>query len=136
MGNKVPGNLLYFYLELKSLVDGGSACFYDQPNSLLNLLNYPYRNCSFPCMVDSICLPRLSSGGPLKNILHFQSFTMTNLTLTEFKMKRRFEEWVENHPDVWYEERFWYVQNAIGDLLGWPEWWSEFVSELEKSQSS
>ena len=32
--------------------------------------------------------------------------------------------WRKNHPDC--KEEWWYVQNAIGTLLGFPDWWVEF----------
>ena len=60
----------------------------------------------------------------------------------------RFERWVQNHPEVWgtgeeYDEefkktgiiptsRFWWVQNALGDIFGWGGEWVKFVSEISK----
>jgi hypothetical protein len=35
-----------------------------------------------------------------------------------------------NHPDC-NKESFFFVQNAIGTLLGWPEWYVLFVHELK-----
>ena len=46
------------------------------------------------------------------------------------EIKNKFTEWVKNHPDVWEDNRFWFAQNAVGTLLGFPDWGSEFVSEL------
>lgn len=36
-------------------------------------------------------------------------------------------KWVENHPCD--RETFWHVQNAIGDLLGWPKWFIEWSAK-------
>lgn len=45
-----------------------------------------------------------------------------------------FKKWVKNHPDVFHDMdgRFWYVQNAVGDLLGWSKEYSNFISKLIK----
>lgn len=55
-------------------------------------------------------------------------------------LKRRLERWVNNHPDVWQENEFgvphfWWVQNAIGDLVGWQGGWAIFTSNLMKKHS-
>lgn len=58
------------------------------------------------------------------------------ILLTSY-LKYALERWVENHPDVWQENEygvphFWWVQNAIGDLVGWQEEWATFTSGLMK----
>ncbi len=45
--------------------------------------------------------------------------------------------WVKHHPDVWLKDEngtphFWWVQNAVGDILAWPSWYSKFINKLEK----
>lgn len=48
----------------------------------------------------------------------------------QFKL---FKKWIKNHKDVFNEtERFWYVQNAVGDILEWSEEYSEYVSYLQE----
>lgn len=50
-------------------------------------------------------------------------------------IRERFVEWVENHPDVFRihddESPFWWVQNCLGDILGWQELPHDWVKELE-----
>ena len=37
--------------------------------------------------------------------------------------------WMKNHPCS--EDTWWHVTNAIGDIVGWPDWYSEFIKVLE-----
>lgn len=44
-----------------------------------------------------------------------------------------FKKWVKNHPDVFNNfNRFWYVQNAVGDLIGWTKEYQEYSAKLFK----
>jgi hypothetical protein len=36
--------------------------------------------------------------------------------------------WLQNHPCN--RETFWHVQNAIGDIVGWPEWYTKLVTKM------
>ena len=69
------------------------------------------------------------------------------ITLTEKQIKERFKEWAESHcitthfPNLAGEvdltdDRFHYAQNAVGDILGWPQFWSKFIKELTEKDLS
>jgi len=48
-----------------------------------------------------------------------------------------FKKWIKNHKDVFNNmDRFWYVQNAVGDILGWTVEYSEYVSSLQEKFDS
>lgn len=44
------------------------------------------------------------------------------------QIMERFIRWSNNHPTT-YDE-MWYVQSAIGDILGWPDWWGKIVKSV------
>ena len=51
------------------------------------------------------------------------------MNLTEDQLKNRLKEWKENHPCS--EDAWWHVQNAIGDLVGWEDWYAKFIKSLD-----
>ena len=61
--------------------------------------------------------------------------------ISKTRVKAIMREWVKNHPDVFtknytmmdgdtYTQPFWWVQNCVGDLIGWPKWYADFINEL------
>jgi hypothetical protein len=67
------------------------------------------------------------------------------MTLTKKQIKDRFSKWVMNHYLTTRDnkvivdctdDRFHYAQNCLGDILGWPKWYAEFISELVKGKST
>ena len=56
------------------------------------------------------------------------------MNLTKVQIKARFKAWCENHVGNYEGDAFWNAQNAVGDILGWPEFWAKFVKELQEEQ--
>jgi hypothetical protein len=59
--------------------------------------------------------------------------------MTQEHIKKGLKKWVNNHKDCWQTDdfgvaKFWYVSNCLGDLLGNPDWFYEFVKELEENK--
>lgn len=44
-----------------------------------------------------------------------------------------FKKWVNNHPDVFNNEgdTFWYVQNAVGDIIGRSKEFEDYLKSLK-----
>lgn len=62
------------------------------------------------------------------------------MKLTKKQIHRRLLTWIDNHPDCLQNQigadHFWYVQNAIGDILEWPKWYSEMIQDILRQKSS
>lgn len=57
--------------------------------------------------------------------------------LEKENFKKVFETWLKRHGNVWEKDEnenshFWWVQNAIGDLFGWEEWYTKFINKMQK----
>ncbi len=50
------------------------------------------------------------------------------MKITKEEVKERFTKWHANHPCN--ESEFWHAQNAVGDILGHPEWWGKIVGDI------
>lgn len=47
-------------------------------------------------------------------------------------IKDKLPKWLKTHfPN---DEEWWYVQNAIGDLVGWERWYAGFIFKLDKKR--
>lgn len=69
-------------------------------------------------------------------------------TFTLDEIKARFILWVKRHPDVWQANEsqgqgrlpppphFWWVQNAVGDLIDWVERPDEWVADIAPPRGS
>src|SRR3989304_3319940 len=48
-------------------------------------------------------------------------------------IRKRVEEelpkWMSTHPCT--DEEFWHVQNAIGNIVRWKKWYSNFISKIK-----
>jgi len=49
------------------------------------------------------------------------------ITLTKKEVIKRFEIWDFNHPCT--KDEYWHAQNAVGDILGWPNWWVKWIKD-------
>lgn len=41
---------------------------------------------------------------------------------------KRFNKWYYNHPCS--KDTLWHVQNALGDVFDWPEWYQKYIKEF------
>ncbi len=53
--------------------------------------------------------------------------------MTQTYIKTTLKKWLKNHPDCDWST-FWFVQNAVGTLIKWPKWYSEWVKDMGYSQ--
>jgi hypothetical protein len=49
------------------------------------------------------------------------------VTLEE-KIKKYLPEWLKSHPCSF--NKWWLVQNAIGDIVGWKSWYYRWIPEV------
>ena len=46
------------------------------------------------------------------------------------QVKKRVIGWRKTHfPN---SEEWWYAQNLLGDVLGWPQWYSDFINSVKE----
>ena len=55
--------------------------------------------------------------------------------MTPEHIRKKLIEWVEANPSIMIKKsascpEWWYAQNLLGNILGWPRWYEELIEEV------